>query len=103
MYSYKGLKSIKDKNIEVLSFISDNTLKIFYSDSSNAICIDGEYFTLTDVINAKRGVSPIFINDLVAKVNGTIKYIHGAKWGEIAAKNGITNDYKHGFEIVIPL
>ena len=101
LFSMKGFKSSKNKEIFVIVKSVNNKLILYYSDSSENITINSDYFTFEEVIKAKRSLCPIFIKKYISLFDGDIKYYYLKNWVEKI--NDIKINTNHGFIIEMPI
>ena len=81
-FSMKGLKSTKERIVAVNVVQNGSEVQLFYSDSSNKAATQGDFFTYEEVLHAKRGLAPIFLERLMTFSGGSIMYLSDAKWQE---------------------
>ena len=102
-FSIKGLRGKDDKCIQVFCEEKNNCVFLYYSDTSNPIFIETNYFNFDEILNSKRGLSMLFVKKYVSMLGGDIKYLNGNRWNEINKALGKIFKGKHGFEISFPV
>ena len=98
-FSIKGLRGKEDRFIQIYCDKKRNGFVLYYSDTSNPISIENNYFSFEDILNSKRSLYPLFIQKYVSMLGGKIKYLSGNKRDN---KNKIFKG-NHVFEISIPV
>ncbi|OHD18636.1 MAG: hypothetical protein A2086_17035 [Spirochaetes bacterium GWD1_27_9] len=103
LFSQKGFKSSKLKEIQIVYKKEDKNFIIFYSDSSEPVFIEGDYFSFEDVLKTKRGLGPQFIEKYVEDYNGEVYYKTSKNWHAVLEDNNLTSQLNHGFIIKLPI
>lgn len=104
-FSLKGFRNSKIK--EMFIYIkkenenNKDILTIYYGDSSDIIPVNGDYFTIEEILNNKRGLGLIFLERFINYTNGSIQYLYGNKWEQYSKNLNIKTE--HGFIIKIPM
>jgi len=96
-FSKKGLKTTKNRQIDFFYKPEGNKIYLIYSDTSEPIYIQEDFFNFEEILKAKRGLGLLFVERYVEIYNGNIKYLHSKKWNEIIGKLGFKTENKHGF------
>lgn len=103
-FSYKGLRTSKTRDIQILFKEKNNKeILIFYSDSSTPVFIEGEYFNFEEILKSRRGLGVMFIEKYITSCNGKIEYKYGKKWQSIVADLDIKMKNNHGFILQMPI
>ena len=104
-FSLKGFRNSKIKEIFIyIKKENENNkdiLTIYYGDSSDIIPVNGDYFTIEEILNNKRGLGLIFLQRFIKYTNGSINYLYGKNWEQFAKNLNIKTE--HGFIIKIPV
>jgi sensor histidine kinase regulating citrate/malate metabolism len=101
-FSLKGLRTVKNKELEIFINKEKDELIMLYTDSSAPVFIEDKYFTFEEALEAKRGLGPIFLEKYIKLYGGSIEYQYGKKWQVLSYNysNNIKNN--HGFLIKLP-
>jgi light-regulated signal transduction histidine kinase (bacteriophytochrome) len=102
-FSQKGFNSSKLKQIQIFYKLQDNNLVIYYTDSSEPIFIENDYFDFEEVLKAKRGLGLEFNRKFITTYGGKIIYQYGKKWQNIADTLNPSIKTNHGFVIELPI
>ncbi len=101
-FTSKGFKTtVVEKKIYVGLLKYDTYFNLLYSDTSNSALIDSDYFTFETSISARRGVYPIFLQNFVKMLDGSVQYLQQKQWFD--TKNSFAPNTEHGFVIKLPL
>ncbi len=104
LFSFKAFRTLKTKEIRLFYKIVKNDFYIIYTDSSENIYLNGKYFTFNEVLEAKRGLGPKFIERFVDIYNGEIFYLNNKELVKKLRELDLFFDVKNyaGFILKIP-
>jgi light-regulated signal transduction histidine kinase (bacteriophytochrome) len=101
-FSLKGFNVVKMKQIMIFFKKIDKDIVIYYTDTSEPLFIENDYFSFEEVLKAKRGLGLEFNSKFVRSYGGEISYKYGKKWQIIMEEFNQPVKTNHGFIIRIP-
>lgn len=102
-FSLKGFKSSKAREINlIINNIGDDSLELYYYDSSQHLVIKDSFFTFEEVLKAKRSLSPLFIKRIVENSKGEVSYYFNRGWTAKMEELHIVSNSNHGYIIKLP-
>jgi light-regulated signal transduction histidine kinase (bacteriophytochrome) len=101
-FSQKGFNIVKLKQIQIFFKSEKDELLIYYTDTSEPIFIENDYFSFDEVLKAKRGLGLEFNRKFVSLYGGNISYKYGKKWQAMMENFNPSIKTNHGFIIRIP-
>lgn len=100
-FSLKGMKKNTNNEIIIRTEKSKKNVVFYYTDSTNPIFIEKNYFTYDEIQSCKRGLYPLFIEKIINDAHGNINYFFGKKWNNLT-ETFFDKKTSHGFIFYIP-
>lgn len=101
-FSNKGFKTSSTSKKIFISLMTDGgSFCILYSDTTMSVSLDGDYWTFDDSVHARRGLFPLFLENAVKSLGGTIRYMQQKSWQDF--RGDFAPNTQHGFVIDIPI
>jgi light-regulated signal transduction histidine kinase (bacteriophytochrome) len=103
LFSMKGFKSSHIKKIIFRIMTKPGFFEIYYSDTSEPVDIKTGYFSFDEVLKAKRGLGPTFVEKYLQLYQGSIQYYAGQKWRDLTGSDPLFVETRQGFHLSIPV
>lgn len=101
-FSVKGMRSLKEKPVYISSFNEAGKRVLLYCDKSDYFPISGSFFSFEEILNAKRGLYPLFIQNLTNKFGGTVEYCNKEKLDSLVNIGESAKEAGQGFLFTFP-
>ena len=102
-FSQKGFNVVKLKQIFINLKIEEGFAVIYYTDTSEPLFIENDYFNFDEVLKAKRGLGLEFNRKFLSLYKGNVTYKYGKKWQTVIEKFNLPVKTNHGFILKIPV
>lgn len=100
-FSLKEMKKNTNNEIIIRTERKQKDVVFYYTDSTNPIFIEKNYFTYDEIESCKRGLYPLFIEKIINDANGSIDYFFGKKWNNLT-EQFFDKKTSHGFIFCLP-